>query len=177
MRNLKLDPKDWSLERGAVLQEWAQDHSNPIFSFIFGTGAAVYPGSRLGETALGEKVDIEKASVADLRRYYDEWYRPNDATLIVTGDVHASAIFAAAAKYFGTIPSHPLPARKQYAVTPAHDATTSTKAEFPFTLVDEAYAAPGTAPASSTTRSATISRSRRCSTRAVRIARRSSRAD
>jgi zinc protease len=147
MRNLKLDPKDWNLERGAVLQEWAQDHSNAIFSFIFGTGEKVYPGSRLGQTALGEKSDIEKATVADLRRYYDEWYQPNNATLIVTGDVKATDVFAEAQKWFGPIPAHKLPARKQYTAVAASGVTTSAKAEFPFTLVDEAFAAPGNAPA------------------------------
>ena len=147
MRNLKLDPKDWALEKGAVLQEWAQDHSNPIFSFVFGGAQKVFPGSRLGETALGEKRDIERATVADLRRYYDAWYRPNNATLVVTGDVKAADIFAAAQRDFGAIPSHPLPARHQYAVKPASGATTAMKAEFPFTIVDEVYAAPGDAPA------------------------------
>ncbi|HZX68346.1 MAG TPA: insulinase family protein, partial [Candidatus Elarobacter sp.] len=148
MRNLKLDPKDWALEKGAVLQEWAQDHSNPIFSFIFGeAGEKVYPGSRLGETALGVKSDIEKATVADLRRYYDAWYQPNNATLVVTGDVKAADIFADAQKWFGPIPRHTLPARKQYTAVAASGGTASMKAEFPFTLVDEAYAAPGTAPA------------------------------
>jgi zinc protease len=148
MRNLKLDPKDWTLERGAVLQEWAQDHSNPIFSFIFGSVAEkVYPGSRLGETALGAKADIEKATVADLKRYYDAWYRPNNATLVVTGDVKAADVFASAQKWFGPIPAHALPARKQYTAVAATGATVSQKAEFPFTLVDEAYAAPGDAPA------------------------------
>jgi zinc protease len=147
MRHLKLDPKDWALEKGAVLQEWAQDHSSPVFSFVFGAAEKVYPGSRLGQTALGEKRDIEKATVADLRRYYDAWYQPNNATLVVTGDVKAADIFAAAQRDFGAIPAHKLPARKQYAVKPATGATTSMKAEFPFTLIDEVYAAPGNAPA------------------------------
>jgi zinc protease len=148
MRNLKLDPKDWAVEKGAVLQEWAQDHSNPIFEFIFGSVAEkVYPGSRLGETALGAKADIEKATVADLKRYYDAWYRPNNATLVVTGDVKAADVFASAQKWFGPFPSHALPARHQYTAKAAPGATVSTKAEFPFTLIDEAYAAPGNAPA------------------------------
>ena len=148
MRNLKLDPKDWSLERGAVLQEIAQYESNPIQSFVLGSvGEKIYPGSRLGATAFGAKADIQKAGVADLRRYYEAWYRPNNATLVVTGDVKAAEVFAAAEKWFGPIPSRPLPARKQYRAIAASGATVSVKAEFPFTLLDEAYAAPGTAPA------------------------------
>ncbi|HEY4441515.1 MAG TPA: insulinase family protein, partial [Candidatus Elarobacter sp.] len=35
MRNLKLDPADWNLERGAVLEEYAQKKSDPVSSFIF----------------------------------------------------------------------------------------------------------------------------------------------
>ncbi|HWT07103.1 MAG TPA: pitrilysin family protein [Xanthomonadales bacterium] len=147
MRNLKLDPKDWAVEKGAVLQEYAQDYSNPIFQLIFGTAEKVFPGSRLGGTALGAKADIEKATVADLRRYYDAWYHPNNAALVVTGDVKPADVFASAKKWFGPIPSQKLPARKQYVPKPASGATLSIKAEFPFTIVDEAFAAPGNAPA------------------------------
>jgi zinc protease len=147
MRNLKLDAKDWALEKGAVLQEYAQDYSNPIFQLLFGTAEKVFPDSRLGGTALGAKADIEKATVADLRRYYDAWYHPNNATLVVTGDVKAANIFASAKKWFGPIPSAKLPARKQYEPKPASGATMAIKAEFPFTIVDEAFAAPGNAPA------------------------------
>ncbi|HEY6234747.1 MAG TPA: pitrilysin family protein [Candidatus Elarobacter sp.] len=147
MRHLKLDPKDWAVEKGAVLQEWAQDYSQPIFQLLFGTAEKVYPDSRLGGTALGAKADIEKATVADLRRYYDAWYHPNNATLVVTGDVKPADVFASARKWFGPIPSQKLPARKQYEPKPANGATLTIKAEFPFTIVDEAFAAPGTAPA------------------------------
>jgi zinc protease len=64
MRRLKLDPSDWNLERGAVLEEYAQKHSNPVYAFLFGTQQRVYPGSRLGGTSLGDKADIERATVA-----------------------------------------------------------------------------------------------------------------
>ena len=147
MRNLKLDPKDWAVEKGAVLQEYAQDYSQPFFQVLFNTADKVFPGSRLSHSALGAKADIENATAADLRRYYDAWYRPNNATLVVTGDVTPAAVFASAQKWFGPIPSHPLPARKQFDTKPASGATLAIKAEFPFTLVDEAFAAPGGAPA------------------------------
>jgi len=147
MRNLKLDPKDWAIEKGAVLQEYAQDYSNPIFQLLFGTAEKVYPGSRLGNTALGAKPDIEKATAADLRRYYDAWYHPNNATLVVTGDVKPAAVFASAQKWFGPIAPAKLPTRKQYVPKPASGAALAIKAEFPFTIIDEAYAAAGSAPA------------------------------
>ncbi len=147
MRNLKLDPKDWAVEKGAVLQEYAQDYSQPFFHVLFDTAEKMFPTSRLAHTALGAKVDIEKATAADLRRYYDAWYRPNNATLVVTGDVKPADVFASATKWFGPIPSRALPPRNQIESKPANGATLTIKAEFPFSLVDEAFAAPGGAPA------------------------------
>jgi zinc protease len=145
MRNLKLDPADWNVERGAVLGEYAEKHSNPVTSFIFNVNQRVFPNSRLGATSLGAKADIEKATVADLRKYYDEWYRPNNATLVVTGDVRAADVFAEAQRDFGAIPSAPLPARRQYALKPAVGTAYTERSSFPYTMVDEAYAAPGDA--------------------------------
>jgi len=145
MRNLKLDPADWNLERGAVLTEYAEKHSNPVSSFIFDVNQRVYPNSRLGSTSLGVKADIEHATVADLRKYYDEWYRPNNATLTVAGDVRAADVFAEAERWFGGIPSAKLPERRHYALKPATGQTYDDRSNFPYTIVDEAYAAPGNA--------------------------------
>ena len=145
MRGLKLDPADWNLERGAVLEEYAQKHSNPVSAFIFEVNQRVFPGSRLGATALGVKADIERATVADLRRYYDAWYRPNNATLVVTGDVRAADVFAQAQRWFGPIAAAPLPARRTYPLKPVAGASYTERASFPYTIVDEAYAAPGNA--------------------------------
>ena len=145
MRGLKLDPADWNVERGAVLSEYAERHSNPVTSFIYDVNQRVYPNSRLGATALGAKADIERATVDDLRRYYDRWYRPNNATLVVTGDVHAAEVFDAAQRWFGPIPPAPLPARRQYPLKPAMGGTYTERSSFPYTIVDEAYAAPGNA--------------------------------
>jgi zinc protease len=145
MRNLKLDPADWNLERGAVLTEYAEKHSNPVSSFIFDVNQRVYPNSRLGSTSLGVKADIEHATVADLRKYYDEWYRPNNATLTVAGDVRAADVFAEAERWFGGIPPAKLPERRHYALKPATGQTYDDRSNFPYTIVDEAYAAPGNA--------------------------------
>ncbi len=147
MRNLALDPKEWDLERGAVLQEWAQDYSNPVTSFMFRISKAVYPNSRLGDTALGARADVEHATVADLRHYYDEWYRPNNATLVVTGDVKPDEVFAQAQRWFGPLAAKTLPTRRQYAATPARGQVLTDNADYPFTMIDMAYAAPGDAPA------------------------------
>jgi len=142
MHALKLAPADWNKERGAVLQEWTQDHSNALFSFGTGLQEKLYPGSPLGKTALGEKRDIEHATVADLRAYYHTWYAPNNATLVVTGDVEPSAVFASAQKWFGPIPSRAVPRVTIARPKAATGVVARVKAEYPFTVLDLAYAAP-----------------------------------
>jgi zinc protease len=145
MRGLALDPAAWNLERGAVLEEYAEKHSNPVTSFIYEVNQRVYPGSRLGGTSLGAKADIERATVADLRRYYDAWYHPNNATLVVSGDVQAADVFAEAERWFGPLPAVKLPARRQYVLAPASGTSWTDHADYPYTMLDEAYAAPGDA--------------------------------
>jgi zinc protease len=44
--------------------------------------------------------------------WYDKWYTPNNATLVVVGDVAPEQVFAEAEKYFGSIAAHLLPTRK-----------------------------------------------------------------
>ncbi|MDB5026615.1 MAG: zinc protease, partial [Candidatus Eremiobacteraeota bacterium] len=137
MRGLKLAAADWNIERGAVLGEYAEKHSNPVSSFIYDVNQRVYPNSRLGATSLGAKADIERATVADLRRYYDAWYRPNNATLVVTGDVRTADVFAEAERWFGPIHASPLPARRHYALKPATGTSYTERSNYPYTIVDE----------------------------------------
>src|ERR1700688_329861 len=142
MHGLKLDAADWEKERGAVLQEWAQDYSNPLFQLGTGLQEKLYPDSPLGKSALGTRADIEHASVTDLRAYYRTWYVPNNATVVVTGDVDPQAVFASARRWFAPLASRPVPAVTLRRPTAATGVVPRLKADYPFTVVDLAYAAP-----------------------------------
>jgi zinc protease len=146
MANLSLTQKDWDTEKQAVLQEWDQDYSNPIFQFLFGINEKIYPGSKLGKTALGVRADIVNSKISDLQKYFHEYYRPNNATLVVTGDVKAADIFASAKHYFGPLKAGTLPATHLTAPTAANGDTLTIEAEFPFEILDLAYALPGDEP-------------------------------
>ena len=49
--------------------------------------------------------DLDNMQVADLRHWYQQWYMPNNATLVVVGDVNPEQVFALAEKYYGSVPS------------------------------------------------------------------------
>jgi zinc protease len=52
--------------------------------------------------------------VGDARAWYNRWYAPNNATLVIAGDVKAAEVFALAQKYYGPIPKRTLQSRRDY---------------------------------------------------------------
>ncbi|MBV8425069.1 MAG: insulinase family protein [Candidatus Eremiobacteraeota bacterium] len=144
MQHLSLNENLWKLERGAVLQEYAADYSDPIGKLVMSVNRAAY-GDRdaLGRGALGVRSDIEHATTADLRAYYQRWYAPNNAVLVMTGDVKPSDAFALAEQAFGGINRRNVPRPLAKAAAAHSGATIAQTADVAFTTVDFAYAIPG----------------------------------
>jgi len=63
---------------------------------------------------IGWMNDLKTLTAADARNWYQRWYTPNNATLVVAGDVNAQDVFALAQRYYGKIPSRALPQRKNF---------------------------------------------------------------
>jgi len=144
MQHAMLRQSDWNIERGAVLNELEGDEGSPFFNLLQRVRAAAYPGQPNGRVPIGHIGDVERATAADIATYYHEWYGPNNATLVVSGDVDHSAIFAKAEQYFGAIPRKTLPKRTEVHPTAvAHTVTVTSDLPFPFAVVDLAYAVPG----------------------------------
>jgi len=146
MQHLSLAPDQWVIERKAVLDEIDGDMSSPFFNLMARVRAALFPDSPYGRTPLGVRADVARASVNELRRYYDEYYGPNDATLVIAGDVAASRALALARAAFAGVPARPIPARRPpVPPIPARGVHVSAQFPFPFDVVDLAYAVPGDA--------------------------------
>lgn len=144
MSHLLLHQSDWNVERGAVLSEIDGDEGSPFFNLLARVRAAAYPAQPEGLTPVGVRADVAAATVADLARYYREWYAPNNAALIVTGDVDHAAVFGKAQRYFGGIPAKTLPKRDAGDPKPVdHTVTVDSDLPFPFEILDLAYAVPG----------------------------------
>jgi zinc protease len=82
--------------------------------------------------------DIESLQVADLRHWYKQWYAPNNATLVVVGDVDPQQVLALAKRYFGTLPSRQLPVQKlipEIAQRGERRVTVKAPAELPYVLL------------------------------------------
>jgi zinc protease len=143
MQHASLRAADWAIERNAVLNELDGDASSPFFNLLARVRAAAFPDQPAGRTPLGNREDVAQATVADIARYYHEWYAPNNATLVVAGDVNHAVVFAKAQRYFGAIPSKRLPPKPDANPKPAPGQTVEAQFPFPFEILDLAYAIPG----------------------------------
>ncbi|HEY1428098.1 MAG TPA: pitrilysin family protein, partial [Candidatus Tumulicola sp.] len=143
MQHASLRAADWAVERNAVLNELDGDASSPFFNLLSRVRAAAFPGQPAGRTPIGKRQDVASATAADLRKYYEEWYAPNNATLVIAGDISHDAAFAKAQKYFAAIPSKHVPARSDRSPVAAHGQKVEADFPFPFEVVDLAYAIPG----------------------------------
>lgn len=143
MHDALLHESAWKIERGAVLSEIDGDDSSPFFNLLARVRAAAYPNSPNGRTPIGVRADVARATAADLATYYHEWYAPNNATLVVSGDVGHAAVFAAAKHYFGAIARKKLPAISLPSPKAVSGAVVNAQVPFPFEVLDLAYAVPG----------------------------------
>ncbi len=114
MKDLLPDESLWTKERGAIEQEVAQDLSNPEYVFYEQLLAAMFKGSPYAHDALGTRPSFDKTTGGDLRSFHNAWYVPNNAVLVIVGNVEPQTVLAQVKKVFGKIPSKELPARPEY---------------------------------------------------------------
>jgi zinc protease len=74
--------------------------------------ATAYQTHPYRHPVIGWMDDLKNMKVADARHWYENWYSPNNATLVIAGDVDPAQVFAWSQQYFGAIPSRALPERK-----------------------------------------------------------------
>ena len=74
--------------------------------------AAAHLASPYHHPVIGWMSDLKHMTIHDAQKWYQRFYAPNNATLVVVGDVKPSDIYIQAKRYFGNIPPHPHPKRK-----------------------------------------------------------------
>lgn len=111
MKDVLDSEEDWKHERGAIEQEVAQDLSSPEYVLFTKLRAALFDGSTYAHDALGTRASFDATTTAMLKDFHRRWYAPNNAILIVVGDVDPRTTLAKVRELFGPIPARTLPAR------------------------------------------------------------------
>ncbi len=116
MANLKLDPKEFAQELKVVMEERRmRTEDNPqslLFERLNSVAFQTHPYRR---PVIGWMNDLENMTYRDTQDWYKRWYAPNNATLVVVGDVDHEALFRLAEKTYGVIKPHVLPERRPLA--------------------------------------------------------------
>jgi len=148
MRNLILTEEEFSKEIKVVMEERRLRTDDQARSLLYEKMMAMaYQAHPYKNPIIGWMNDLENMRVEDAQEWYDRWYAPNNATLVVVGDVDAEEVFKLAQKNYGTIQKHsllPINARKPQTEPPqvgTKRITVKAPAELPYLIMG--YHAPG----------------------------------
>ena len=112
MATLRIDEATFEAERQVVQEErrWRYEDSpfGLLSEIMYDQAYAVHPYKH---TAIGSMADLEAASVADVQAFFDTYYVPENATLVLVGDFESAEALALVQQYFGRVPkaTHPVP--------------------------------------------------------------------
>ena len=143
MRDVSDRQEDWDKERGAIEQEVARDLSDPFYALYEKLRAQMFAGTVYEHDALGTRPSFDRTSAAMLKDFHDKWYAPNNAILVIVGDVNPSATLAKVRELFGPIPSRKIPLRPTVTLQPFVPQSLHLETDRPDTAQVVAFRMPG----------------------------------
>mgnify|MGYP001554093678 CR=1 FL=1 len=112
MKNLVLKQQDFEPEIKVVMEERRQrTDDNPRNLAYERFKWIAYPTSHHRQPVIGFMKNLKNIQIDDLKNWYQTWYTPNNATLVIVGDVNAEQALKQVEKYFALIPQKQLPDR------------------------------------------------------------------
>src|SRR5438477_7418214 len=123
MRSLAITEEKFENQRQAVKEERRLRVDNQPYASAFTDGltwpfdsATCFP---YAHTVIGSMADLDAAKLPDVQAFFDSYYAPNNATLVVVGDFAPSELRRLVNQYFAGAPSHPVPEGPRWAATAA----------------------------------------------------------
>lgn len=112
MHNLQLRQQDFEPEMRVIMEERRQrTDDNPKALAYERFRLMAYPTSPLRQPTIGHMKNLENLKLDALKRWYKQWYVPNNATLVIVGDVDPAKTMNEVRRYFGDIPAGTTPPR------------------------------------------------------------------
>jgi zinc protease len=104
MRNLDLSEEEFQKEIRVVMEERRMRTEDKPTAYTYEQfNATAFTSSPYRNPVIGWMNDLENMELADLQVWYERWYAPNNAIVVVVGDVEAEAVLALAKQYFGPL--------------------------------------------------------------------------
>ncbi len=133
----------WQQEKGALEQEVGQDLSMPEYVFYTKLLAAMFKGTPYAHSPLGSVASFNQTTGAMLKEFYDTWYAPNNAILVVVGDVDPQETVDRVKTMFEPIPRKTIPDKPAVKLEPVTTETFNLKTDKPFGMAAISFRMPG----------------------------------
>jgi len=144
MRDIQDAQSEWAQEKPAIEQEVARDLSNPTYKFTTRLNDDMFSGTVYSHDALGTKESFDATTGEMLKDFYEKWYAPNNAILVIAGDVNPSAALAKVKEFYGNIPKKSLQPRPAINLQPVKPESFTLDSNLPYLLAFLAFRMPGT---------------------------------
>jgi zinc protease len=131
MKTLDFSTKNLENQRNVVEEEVRVNVLNRPYGLFFaidlpGKAFDTYPNAH---NFYGEFKDLDSAKIADVQKFYEQYYAPNNAVLAIVGDVQPADIFAKVEKYFPAIPVREIPPRPNVEEPPQKSERRATESD------------------------------------------------
>jgi zinc protease len=122
-----IDQKTLDEQRGVVQNEKRQGENQPYGQVWEKLGQTLYPKSHpYHHSVIGSMNDLNAASLDDVKQWFRAWYGPNNAVLVLAGDIDLATAKRKAAEFFGDIPAGPDMAQPKVDVAQRNEDTRAT---------------------------------------------------
>ncbi|MFN3306075.1 MAG: M16 family metallopeptidase [Candidatus Kapaibacteriota bacterium] len=140
MRKLKVDSVGVNTQKGVVIEELRMRYDNqPYGTMLMKMSERLFKGSSYGWATIGYIEHLEKASIDDFKDFYDNFYKPNNAILVIVGDIDISETKKLVRSYFGIYPPSEIPIRNPFAISPlennVEEVIKDSKAQLPAVFI------------------------------------------
>ena len=133
----------WNQERGAITQEVTRDNSSASYRLYEKAIEHMFAGTPYADPGLGTVASFKRIQAPDLKAFYQAWYHPNNAIMVIAGNVDPQATIAKVRALFGSLPKAKLPAHKAVHVRTPTPLTLTDNSSDPITLAFISYLVPG----------------------------------
>src|SRR3546814_9614444 len=114
-----IDQKTLDEQRGVVQNEKRQGENQPYGQLRQIVAKTMYPvGHPYHHTTIGSMNDLNAAKLEDVKQWFRTWYGPNNAVLVLAGDIDVETAKKKVARYFGDIPASPTMTQPEVAIAP-----------------------------------------------------------
>lgn len=145
MHNLLLDADEFAKEIKVIQEERRmRTDDNPQALAFERFLATAHLSAPYNHPVIGWMTDLQQMTVGDIKKWYQTYYAPNNATLVVVGDVNAEQVHRLAERYFGALERRSIPPRKQQVEPPVLGKKTvqvQSRAKLPIVMLG--YSVPG----------------------------------